>query len=85
MKNKKRKVKISAVAAQRALRAAHAQVPVEDDERYRDQVDDYIARNRDALNESIQKSRREIAAGKSSTKTISKIIAEGRRRHTRDI
>jgi hypothetical protein len=81
MKKKKGTLKVSAVAAKGAIRAAHAPIPIEDDERYRDQVDDYVTRNRDALNASIKKSRAEIASGKASTKTVSKIIAEARRRH----
>jgi predicted RNase H-like nuclease (RuvC/YqgF family) len=60
---------------------AGAPLSVEDDERHSDQVDDYISRNRDALNESIRKSRKELAEGKVSKKSISDIIAEGRRRH----
>ncbi len=58
-------------------------LPVEDDERHSDQVDDYIARNRDALNASISKSRKELAEGKVSTKSIDDIIAEGRRKHVK--
>ncbi len=54
---------------------------VEDDERHGDQVDGYIARNRDALNASISKSRKELADGKVSAKSIDDIIAEGRRKH----
>ena len=56
-------------------------IAVEDDERHSDLVDDYIMRNRDALNESIRKGRKELAAGKVSTKSIDEIIAEGRRRN----
>ncbi len=54
---------------------------VEDDERHLEQADDYISRNRDALNASIRRSRKEIADGKISTTSIDAIIAAGRRRH----
>jgi hypothetical protein len=60
-----------------------ASLPIEDDERHRDQVDGYVARNRDALNESIRRARQEFAEGKISTKSFDDIIAEGRKRHTR--
>ncbi|SRR5258706_4745831 len=53
-------------------------LPVEDDERHAGEVHDYIARNRDALNASIRRSRGEIADGKKSSKTIETIIAERR-------
>ena len=56
---------------------------IEDDERHLGQVDDYISRNRDALNASIRRSRKEIAEGNVSSKTIETIIAEGHRRHVR--
>jgi len=42
---------------------------------------EYISRNRDALNESIRRSRQEIANGKISLKSIDQIIADGYRRH----
>ncbi|MGD0865012.1 MAG: hypothetical protein ABSA49_05600 [Rhizomicrobium sp.] len=57
-----------------------AGLPIEDDERHRDQVDGYVARNRDALNESIRRSRQEFVEGKISAKTFDDIIAEGRKR-----
>jgi hypothetical protein len=67
--------------------AAESTVPpvlaVEDDERHAAQVDDYIVRNRDALNASIKRSRAEVAEGKVSTKSIDDLIADGRRRHAR--
>jgi hypothetical protein len=56
-------------------------VPIEDDERHSDLVDDFIARNRDALNASIRKGRKELAAGKGSTRSMDNVIAEGRRRN----
>jgi hypothetical protein len=60
-----------------------AALPIEDDERHAVEVDDYISRNRDTLNTSIQRSRREVAEGKVSSKSIETIIAEGHRRHSR--
>jgi len=56
-------------------------LPIEDDERHGDDVDAFIDRNREALNESIRRSRAEVAEGKASTKNIDAIIAEGRARH----
>jgi hypothetical protein len=56
-------------------------ISIEDDERHGDQIDAFIARNRDALNESIREARRQVAAGEVSKKSIDDIIAEGRRRH----
>jgi predicted RNase H-like nuclease (RuvC/YqgF family) len=59
-------------------------LPVEDDERHTHEVEEFVSRNRDALNESITRSRKEVAEGKFSTKTIDDIIVEGRKRHGRD-
>ncbi|MEO6341233.1 MAG: hypothetical protein ABIO39_14420 [Caulobacteraceae bacterium] len=64
-----------------AARPAPATLPIEADERDRDQVDAFIARNREALNESIALSRREAAEGQTSPRTIEDLIADGRRRH----
>ena len=61
-----------------------ADLQIEDDERHGDDVADYIERNREALNASIKRSRREIAEGKSSKKTIDEIIAEGKARHAKN-
>jgi hypothetical protein len=55
---------------------------VEDDERHSDQTDEFIRRNRDALNESIERSRKEVSAGKVSRKSIDDIVAEGRRKYS---
>jgi hypothetical protein len=55
--------------------------PVEDDERHADETDAFITRNRDALNDSLRRSRKEIADGKVSKKTVGEIISEGRARH----
>ena len=46
-----------------------------------DKVGDFITRNRDALNASIRKGRKELAAGKVSTKSIDDIIAQSRLRN----
>jgi hypothetical protein len=83
MSPKPGKTKNSAAPSRRSTGSPKPRLAVEDDERHRDDVDDYISRNRDALNSSIRKSRREIAEGKASLKTINTIIAEGRRRHLR--
>jgi predicted RNase H-like nuclease (RuvC/YqgF family) len=56
---------------------------VEDDERHTVDVDDFVSRNRDALNQSIHEARQDVAAGKVSKKTIDDIVAEGRSRHRR--
>ncbi|HEX3674806.1 MAG TPA: hypothetical protein VHU87_11065 [Rhizomicrobium sp.] len=55
-------------------------LPIEDDEQHGVDVDSYVARNRDALNVSIQRSRKEVAAGQVSSKTMNDIVAEGRQR-----
>jgi hypothetical protein len=67
----------------RAASSADADVAIEDDERHIDQVDDFISRNSDVLNESIRRSRSEVAAGRSSRKSISKMIAEGNARFSK--
>jgi len=59
-------------------------LPVEDDERHRDDADGFLVGNHDALDASIRRSRKEIAEGKISSKTIEDIITEGRRKHTAD-
>jgi len=56
-------------------------VSIEDDERHVDDVGEYIRRNRDALNASIERARNEIARGKHSKRKMSEIIAEGKSRH----
>jgi len=57
---------------------------VEDDERHRGDADGFLTRNRDALDASIRRSRKQIAEGEISSKTIDDIITEGRRKHTAD-
>jgi len=59
-------------------------LPVEDEGRHTHEVEDFVSRNRDALNESITRSRKEVAEGKCSQKTIDDIIGEGRKRHGRN-
>ena len=54
---------------------------VEADERHKDDVDAFIARNREALNASIRCSRAEVGKGVQSSRTIDEIIADGRKRH----
>jgi hypothetical protein len=76
-------MKAKTKSSKRLSAPAAASFPIEDDERHRDQVDGYVARNRNALNESIRRARQEFAEGKVSTKSFSDIIAEGRKRHTR--
>lgn len=44
-------------------------------------VDDFIARNRDELNESIRRSRREVGEGVQASRTIGDIVSDGRKRH----
>jgi hypothetical protein len=55
---------------------------VEVDERHQSDVDAFVARNRDALNVSIRRSRVEVGKGIQSSRTIEKIIADGRKRHS---
>ena len=45
------------------------------------QVDAFISRNREALDESIRQAREQFARGEVSKRTIADIIADGRRRH----
>lgn len=59
-----------------------ASIPtVEADERHQTDVDAFIGRNRDELNESIRRSRQEVGGGEQSTRTIDEIISDGRKRH----
>jgi hypothetical protein len=57
---------------------------IEADELHRDDVDAFIARNRDVLNESIEISREEVARGTYSRRTVDDIIAAGMKRHSSD-
>jgi hypothetical protein len=54
---------------------------VEVDERHQDQVDAFVVRNRDALNESIHASRDEMRKGITATRTIDQIISDGHKRN----
>lgn len=56
---------------------------VEDDERHRDAVDDFITRNHSALNASIRQGRQQAAAGDLPTDTVEDIIGEGLKRFSR--
>lgn len=58
-------------------------ISIDDDERHAGDVDGYVARNRKALNASIGRSRKEIAKGKFSTKSIGDIVAEGKARFSK--
>jgi len=60
---------------------AQRDIAIEHDKRHERDVQGFIARNRDALNASIRKSRAEIARGKVSKKSMNDIIAEGRKQH----
>ena len=51
------------------------------DDGHRDEIDAFVARNRDVLNASIAQAREEFARGIVSDKTIEEIIAAGRKRH----
>jgi hypothetical protein len=62
-----------------------ATLAVEADERHQGDVDTFIERNRDALNTSIRRSRIEVAKGVRSVRSIDKIVADGRKRHSPDI
>jgi hypothetical protein len=64
----------------KGLAASPTTLPIEVDENHRDQVDGFIARNREALNASIRQSRGELEHGDTSGRGIDQIIADGRRR-----
>lgn len=57
---------------------------VEADERHQADVDAFVGRNSEALNESIRRSREDVARGVRSRRTIDDIISDGRRRHGAD-
>lgn len=54
---------------------------VELDERHRGDVDAFIERNRDALNESIRRSREEFARGDYCRLSFAEILDDCRERH----
>lgn len=58
-------------------------LPVEADELAQGALDDFVVRNRDALNESIARSRAEVTEGVEASRTIDEIVRDGRRRHPR--
>jgi hypothetical protein len=58
-------------------------LPIEDDERHGNDIDAFIARNREVLSVSLRRARREVAEGKTSAKNIDTVIAEGRSRHSK--
>jgi len=63
----------------------HADLPaVEADERHQADLDGFIARNRDALNASIRRARAEAPDNRQDSRSISDIIADGRKRHAAD-
>jgi uncharacterized protein (DUF433 family) len=74
---------IKAALAYAALAVDHPrdEFLLEDQERYRQRVDEYITRHRDMLNESIRKGREELAAGNLSVRSMDEVIADGRRRN----
>ena len=45
------------------------------------ELEAWFERNRDALKESLDVARRQLAEGRSDRRTIAEIIAEGTRRH----
>ena len=54
-------------------------LPIEDDERHSGEVDDFIGRNREALNDSLRLSREQGV----SEASVADVIAAGRRRRER--
>lgn len=58
-----------------------ASLAIESDELHEPEIDAFIARNRDVLNESIRQSLDDLERGVVSQRTIQDIIADGMRRH----
>ncbi len=58
-----------------------ASLAIESDELHQPEIDAFITRNRDVLNESIRQSLDELERGVVSQRTIQDIIADGMRRH----
>jgi hypothetical protein len=58
-----------------------ASLAIESDELHQPEIDAFITRNRDVLNESIRRSLDELERGVVSQLTIQDIIADGMRRH----
>lgn len=65
----------------RTTKAIQPDAAAEADAGHQDGVDGFIARHRDALNASIQRSREEMARGVGSTRSINDIVADGRKLH----
>ena len=60
--------------------------PVPDDDDFGPELSEaeleaWFERNRDALKESLDLARRQLAEGRSDKRTIAEIVAEGTRRH----
>jgi dsDNA-binding SOS-regulon protein len=63
------------------MKTAPANVPgIEADELHREEIDAFVAKNREALNESIRRSRDEIVQDLHETRSIDQIIGDGRKR-----
>jgi hypothetical protein len=58
-----------------------ASLAIESDKLHEPEIDAFIARNRDVLNESIRQSLDDLERGVVSQRTIQDIIADGMRRH----
>jgi hypothetical protein len=58
-----------------------ASLAIESDELHQPEIDAFIARNREVLNESIRQSLDELDRGIVSKRTIQDIIADGIRQH----
>jgi hypothetical protein len=61
--------------------STHGAMP-EPEESHQSEVDAFIARNQEALNASIRRSRGEMSRGLQSRRTIDDIIADGRKGHS---
>ena len=70
-----------ATKATKPNRAAFAMPAIEADELHQPEIDAIITRNRDVLNESLQRSYEEAGRGEFDTRTIEQIIADGKQRH----
>jgi hypothetical protein len=57
-----------------------ALLAIEADELHQPEIDAFIERNREVLNESLERSYEEIARGEYATRTIEQIIKEGTER-----
>lgn len=66
--------------AAKTARSLAAIPPVESDERHQADVDAFIERNQGPLNDSIRRSRAELAKGVTARRTIGRIIEDARRK-----